>query len=72
MTKKPITLVQQDYQPTKAETEEATVLRKQDGSVPSPTEVMRALTRPVEITYLEKLRPVTRQPSQHGPCHFSI
>ena len=61
MTKKPITLAQQDYQPTKAEKEEATVLRKQDGSVPSPTEVMRALTRPVEITYLEKPQPVTRR-----------
>ena len=70
MTKKPITLVQQDYQPTKAETEEATVLRKKDGSVPTPTEVMRALTRPVEITYLEKPRHVTRESSSTGRGTF--
>ncbi len=61
--KNPIKLTRQDYQPTKAEQEEQVVLRKADGSVPSPTEVMRALTRPVEITYLEKPRPVTRRSS---------
>ena len=49
-----VEIVKQSYQPTKAETEEATVLRNADGSVPTPTEVMRALTRPVEVTYLEK------------------
>ena len=52
--KKPIKLARQEYQPTKAEKEEQTVLRKADGSVPTPTEVMRALTRSVEIEYVEK------------------
>ena len=56
--RKPIKLARQDYQPTKAEQEEQTVLRKADGSVPTPAEVMRALTRPVEIEYVEK--PKTR------------
>ena len=52
--RKPIKLAHSEYQPTKAEQEEQTVLRNADGSVPSPTEVMRALTRPVEVAYLEK------------------
>ena len=49
-----IKLARQDYQPTKAEREEEVLLRNADGSVPSPTDVVRALTRPVEITYLKK------------------
>ena len=52
--KKPIKMVRQEYQPTKAEQEEQTVLRNADGTVPTPTDVMRALTRPVEIEYVEK------------------
>lgn len=54
MTKRRIELVRNDYQPTKAEQEEQVVLRKEDGSVPTAAEVMRALTRPVEIKYVEK------------------
>lgn len=49
-----IELARQDYQPTKAEREEKVALRHADGSAPGRAEVMRALTRPVEITYLEK------------------
>ncbi len=52
--KKPIILVRREYQPTKAEQEEQVALRNADGSVPTPTEVMRALTRPVDIEYVEK------------------
>ncbi len=52
--RRPVEIVNQSYQPTKAEQEERTTLRKVDGSVPTPTEVMRALTRPVEIEYVEK------------------
>ncbi len=52
--KKPIKLVRQEYQPTKAEHKEGTALRNQDGTAPTLTEVMRALTRPVEIEYIEK------------------
>ncbi len=54
--KKPIRLVQNDYQPTKAEQEEEIVLRNQDGSVPDAADIIRALTRPVEIEYIEKPR----------------
>ena len=57
-----IELARQDYQPTKAEREEKVALRRADGSAPGQAEVMRALTRPVEITYLEKpqeVRPFT-------------
>ena len=52
--KKPIELARQDYQPRKAEQEQDLVLRNAEGSVPMPTEVIRALTQPVEIEYLEK------------------
>ena len=52
--KRKIKLTHPEYQPTKAEQEEQAVLRNADGSVPTPTEVMRALTRPVEVAYLEK------------------
>ena len=57
-SKRHVQIVNQIYQPTKAEAEEAIVLRNKDGSVPSPTEVMRALTRPVEVAYVEKPRKV--------------
>lgn len=49
-----VEIVKQDYQPTKAEAEEVIVLRNPDGSVPEPVDLARALTEPVEITYLEK------------------
>ena len=52
--RKPIELVQNDYQPTKAEQEEEIALRNEDGTVPKVADIMRALTRPVEIEYLEK------------------
>ena len=56
-----IELVSQKYQPNTVEAEEVIVLRKKDGAVPTATEVMRALTRPVEITYIEK-------PEGKGSC----
>ena len=55
MTKKrPITLVRQDYQPTKTEAEELIVLRNEDGSAPTAQDLARAVVQPVEVTYLEK------------------
>ena len=55
MTKKRhITLVRQDYQPTKAEAEEVIVLRRKDGSAPTAQDLVRAVVQPVEVTYLEK------------------
>ncbi len=51
---RPVEIVKQDYQPTKAEVEEVIVLRNADGSAPEPDDLVRALTAPVEITYLEK------------------
>lgn len=54
--KKPIKLVRQDYQPTKAEQEEEIVLRNQDGTIPEAADIMRALTSPAEITYIDKPR----------------
>lgn len=53
---RPIEIVQNEYQPTKAEQEEEVVLRNADGSIPEPADIMRALTRPVDITYIEKPR----------------
>ncbi len=49
-----IEIVDQSYQPTKAEINEEIVLRNPDGSAPDPLDLARALTEPVEITYLEK------------------
>ena len=61
MTKKrPITLVHQDYQPTKAEAEEVIVLRNKDRSAPTALDLARAVVQPVEVTYLEK-------PKRTGP-----
>ena len=37
------------YQPTKAELEEPFVIRKPDGSVPTPCELIRAALRPVNL-----------------------
>ncbi|MXY32705.1 MAG: hypothetical protein F4186_14015 [Boseongicola sp. SB0676_bin_33] len=37
------------YKPTKAELEEMFVLRKPDGSVPTPEEVIQAVLRPVKV-----------------------
>ena len=56
MTKKrrPVTLVRQNYQPTKAEAEEVIVLRNKDGSAPTAQDLARAAVQPVEVTYLEK------------------
>ena len=56
MTKKrrPVTLVNQDYQPTKAEAEEVIVLRKKNGSAPTAQDLARAVVRTVEVTRLEK------------------
>ena len=55
MTKKrPITLVHQDYQPTKAEAEEVIVLRNKDGSAPTAQDLARAVVQPVEVTYIDK------------------
>ena len=51
---RPVEIAKQSYQPTKAEVEEEIVLRNADGSVPEPEDLVRALTTPVEITYLEK------------------
>ena len=51
-----VDVVRLDYQPTKAELEEEIVLRRKDGSVPTPRELARALTRPVEITVIDKPR----------------
>lgn len=60
---RPVEIVKQSYQPTKAEVEEMIVLRNPDGSVPEPIDLARALTEPVEIAYLEKPR---KDGSQHG------
>lgn len=49
-----VEIVKRSYEPTKAEAEEVIVLRNLDGSVPDPVDLARALTEPVEITYLEK------------------
>ena len=57
MTKKkrcPVTLVNQTYQPTKAEAEEVIVLRNKNGSAPTAQDLARAVVQPVEVTYLEK------------------
>ena len=37
------------YQPTKAEMNEPVVLRKPDGSVPTPEEVIRAAFQPARV-----------------------
>jgi len=49
-------LVKSSYQPNKAELEDGIVLRRKDGSVPTPREVGRALTRPVEVIIIDKPR----------------
>ena len=51
---KPIKLVNQTYQPTKAEAEEVIVLRKKNGSAPTAQDLARAVVQPVEVTYSEK------------------
>ena len=51
---KPIKLVNQTYQPTKAEAEEVIVLRKKNGSAPTAQDLARAVVQPVEVTYLGK------------------
>jgi len=37
------------YQPTKAELEEPFVIRKPDGSIPTPGELVRGALRPVNV-----------------------
>ena len=37
------------YQPSKAELEEPFVIRKPDGSIPTPAELVRAALRPVNV-----------------------
>lgn len=37
------------YQPSKAELEEPVVIRKADGSVPTPEELARAALRPMNV-----------------------
>ena len=49
-------LVRSSYQPNKAELEEEIVLRRKDGSVPTPRELARALTRPVEVATIDEPR----------------
>lgn len=57
MTKpRKIELVSQDYQPSKAETEEPVVLTDEDGNEPTPEELMRAVVQPVDITFIPKPR----------------
>ena len=58
---RPVEIVKQSYQPTEAE--EVIMLRNLDGSVPEPDALARALTEPVEITYLEKPK---KEGLQHG------
>lgn len=50
------TLVKSSYQPNKTELEKEIVLRRKDGSVPTPRELARALTRPVEVIIIDKPR----------------
>ena len=61
MKKRKVKLVRQDYQPSKAEQEEVITLRNKDGSMPEAADLMRALTAPVEIEFVDKPRPVTRR-----------
>ena len=51
-----VEVVNLDYQPNKAELEEEIILRRKDGVVPTPRELTRALTRPVDITHIDKPR----------------
>ncbi|MCY4460235.1 MAG: hypothetical protein OXC26_07550 [Albidovulum sp.] len=37
------------YQPSKAELNESIVIRKRDGSVPSPEELVRTALRPMKV-----------------------
>ncbi len=37
------------YQPSKAELEEPFVIRKPDGSIPTPAELVRSALRPVNV-----------------------
>ena len=49
-----VEIVNQTYQPTKAEAEEVIVLRNKDGSAPTAPDLARAVVQPIEVTYLKK------------------
>ena len=53
MKKRKVKLVQQDCQPSKEEQEQQVTLRNKDGSMPTAADLMRALTQPVDIEYVE-------------------
>ena len=44
-----------NYQPTKAEKEETIILRRKNGTPPTPRELASSL-RPVEVVYVDKPR----------------
>ena len=48
-TKPTVRVKPHSYQPSKAELEESIVIRKPDGSVPTPEEIARAALRPMNI-----------------------
>ena len=60
MSKRPVRrrleLVRPDYQPTKAEMEEAIDLRREDGRKPTPLELAMSVLQPTEISYIKKPR----------------
>ncbi len=55
-TPRPVNLVLSEYQPSKAELEEAIDIRHADGRRPTPEELARAALRPVTVNW--KHRPV--------------
>jgi len=57
MTKpRPVEIVEEKYQPTKAEVEEVIVLRTREGKPPTIDELVGAVTEPVTITHVQSPR----------------
>ena len=56
---RPVEIVDEKYQPTKAEVDEVIVLRTKEGKPPTVDELMGAITAPVEITHIQSPRKVS-------------
>lgn len=53
---RPVEIVDEKYQPTKAEVEEVIVLRNVDGTPPTVDDLVGAVTSPVTITHVASPR----------------
>ena len=51
---RPVEIVDEKYQPTKAKVEEVIVLRTKGGTPPTVDDLVGAVTAPVTVTHVEK------------------